>query len=156
MPSSNPAYQKVVSRNNNPFEGSAATGISGASSEASYGGDTESTERLLQQEAHNNNNSTMMDSSTQDDREVPGHIPTTNSSEELMPHGGGSSDSEEGGSCVESGKVANPSIVVRTSAISKKEMFTVFVLCFVNLINYMDRLTIAGECLDECSRQQLK
>lgn len=29
--------------------------------------------------------------------------------------------------------------------ISASEWFTVLVLCFVNLINYMDRFTIAGE-----------
>lgn len=29
--------------------------------------------------------------------------------------------------------------------ISATEWFTVLVLCFVNLINYMDRFTIAGE-----------
>lgn len=82
------------------------------------------------------------------EREVPGLIPQTNSSEELMPHGGTSSDSEGGGSssCIESGKVSTPSLVVESGPISRIEMFTVFVLCFVNLINYMDRLTIAGKC----------
>ena len=81
------------------------------------------------------------------EREEPGHIPQTNSSEELMPHGGTSSDSEGGGSssCIESGKVSTPSLVVESGPISRIEMFTVFVLCFVNLINYMDRLTIAGK-----------
>ena len=30
-------------------------------------------------------------------------------------------------------------------SITKKEWFTVGVLCFINLINYMDRFTIAGK-----------
>lgn len=32
------------------------------------------------------------------------------------------------------------------SSIPKKHIFTVVVLCFINLINYMDRFTIAGKC----------
>lgn len=31
------------------------------------------------------------------------------------------------------------------SSVGSKEWFTVGVLCFINLINYMDRFTIAGE-----------
>jgi MFS transporter, Spinster family, sphingosine-1-phosphate transporter len=31
------------------------------------------------------------------------------------------------------------------SSVSSKEWFTVSVLCFINLINYMDRFTIAGK-----------
>jgi hypothetical protein len=31
--------------------------------------------------------------------------------------------------------------------ITKRQWITVFVLFFVNLINYMDRLTIAGKCI---------
>lgn len=32
-------------------------------------------------------------------------------------------------------------------AVSRKQWFAVSVLCFVNLINYMDRFTIAGKCI---------
>jgi hypothetical protein len=31
------------------------------------------------------------------------------------------------------------------SSVTKSQWFTVAVLCFINLINYMDRFTIAGE-----------
>lgn len=31
------------------------------------------------------------------------------------------------------------------SGITKRQLITVIILCFVNLINYMDRYTIAGE-----------
>lgn len=33
------------------------------------------------------------------------------------------------------------------STVTKTQWFTVAVLCFINLINYMDRFTIAGEFL---------
>jgi hypothetical protein len=33
------------------------------------------------------------------------------------------------------------------STVTKSQWFTVAVLCFINLINYMDRFTIAGKCL---------
>jgi len=43
-----------------------------------------------------------------------------------------------------------PSAVVpsRLSSVGRSQWFTVTVLCFVNLINYMDRFTIAGESGD--------
>lgn len=133
MPSTNPAYQKVVSRNN--FESGAGGGSAGG---------------VVVPRGFPENNRLL--AGEEDDMEVPAHIPSTNSSEELMPHGGmggsgigdggGGSDSEG----LETGKVSNPAVMVRSSSgISRKELFTVFVLCFVNLINYMDRLTIAGE-----------
>lgn len=85
----------------------------------------------------------MMDANTVE-TETPGggHIPSTNSSQELIRSSAASSsasDSEEGRKDVV--------FVPETSPVlSKKELFTVLVLCFVNLINYMDRFTIAGEC----------
>lgn len=131
MPSTNPAYQKVVSRNN--FQSGGFPEEFDRRSNSSGGSSAE--ERLLATAPDTN----MMDTN---DMMVQSHIPQTHSSEELMPHGGASSDSEG----LESGvKMANPTVVVHSSSISRKEMFTVFVLCFVNLINYMDRLTIAGK-----------
>lgn len=126
MPSTNPAYHKVVtsSETETPY-------FLGAESTDSQ------SDRLLQQQYHQveSNSSTMMDSEV-----VPGrNIPSTHSSEELIA-GASSSDSEEG---------RKQSIVPEATTINRSnhriEMFTVFVLCFVNLINYMDRFTIAGE-----------
>lgn len=133
MPATNPSYQIIA----------ASTRAEDEEDQSSIDSSTEGYARIPS--PGDEESSRMMDTN---DREVPGHIPTTNSSEELMPHGGASSDSE--GGSVETGKVPNiPTVAVRSGGISKKELFTVFVLCFVNLINYMDRLTIAGECLIE-------
>lgn len=57
-----------------------------------------------------------------------GGMPSTHSSQQLMP-----SDSPP----------ASPT-VPGAVGITKMQWFTVIVLCFVNLINYMDRFTIAG------------
>lgn len=44
-------------------------------------------------------------------------------------------------------KQSNPNINNNNNntKISKKEWITVLILCFINLINYMDRMTIAGK-----------
>ena len=60
-------------------------------------------------------------------------LPSTYSSQQLMP-------SSESDSTEEVSRLAN----TRTS-IGRSQWFTVGVLCFVNLINYMDRFTIAGK-----------
>jgi hypothetical protein len=44
------------------------------------------------------------------------------------------------------------------SSVTSSQWFTVAVLCFINLINYMDRFTIAGECrtIEKSDRETLK
>lgn len=85
------------------------------------------------------------------------NLPSTNSSQQLM---GGDSESVTAsiaGSSSNDGRAAsNASLDKRPSSrtshqydglstITMQEWFTVSVLCFVNLINYMDRFTVAGE-----------
>ncbi|CAD7015454.1 unnamed protein product [Ceratitis capitata] len=60
---------------------------------------------------------------------VEASLPATCSSQQLMPP---SSDTDSVG-------VQRPA-----TGITRTQWFTVVVLCFVNLINYMDRFTIAG------------
>uniref|UniRef100_A0A1A9X3J1 Major facilitator superfamily (MFS) profile domain-containing protein n=1 Tax=Glossina brevipalpis TaxID=37001 RepID=A0A1A9X3J1_9MUSC len=82
------------------------------------------------------------------DRTGAGALPTTYSSQQLMQ----SSDSESmghGGNRRAAGGADNEVNRNRSTApslgqITKSQWFTVTVLCFVNLINYMDRFTIAG------------
>ncbi|XP_017479958.1 PREDICTED: protein spinster isoform X1 [Rhagoletis zephyria] len=68
-----------------------------------------------------------------DSNSVEASLPATCSSQQLMPP---SSDTD-------SAVVQRP-----TTGITKTQWFTVVVLCFVNLINYMDRFTIAGVLTD--------
>ncbi|XP_068146304.1 protein spinster isoform X1 [Drosophila tropicalis] len=102
----------------------------------------------------------------------PGHrsghgtIPVTDSSQQLMPasdsdsieeeqqrlHGGRTIDLHHdgiGGGGVGGGGGGVASGTPRSlSSVSRYDWFTVTVLCFVNLINYMDRFTIAGVLTD--------
>lgn len=78
-----------------------------------------------------------------------GKIPATNSQQRLMP---GDSDSvssslDEGDQEAPpgGGRLEDDQVTVASSQLSGTAWFTVGVLCFVNLINYMDRFTIAGE-----------
>lgn len=126
MPSSTPAYKKVVT------------------SETPFGQSAEE-DRLLQQLYHHHqgggSSSSSISNTMMDAEVVPGrNIPSTHSSEELIAGAASSSDSEEGR---KQSIVPEATIISRTN--HRLEMFTVFVLCFVNLINYMDRFTIAGE-----------
>ncbi|KAI9583606.1 hypothetical protein GQX74_005354 [Glossina fuscipes] len=83
------------------------------------------------------------------DRTGAGALPTTYSSQQLMQ----SSDSESvgnGGDGRAAGGVDNEDnrnrgTPLRLSHVSRSQWFTVIVLCFVNLINYMDRFTIAAK-----------
>lgn len=74
-------------------------------------------------------------------------IPSTDSSQHLIVD----SDSIATGSSVAGGPNGGSTQSMRqygdgrTSAVTAGEWFAVAVLCFVNLINYMDRFTIAGE-----------
>lgn len=81
-----------------------------------------------------------------------GKIPATNSQQRLMP-----TDSDSVTSSMDEGELrvarGNPHdedtdtvTTTTTSSIGANAWFTVGVLCFVNLINYMDRFTIAGKC----------
>uniref|UniRef100_A0A8W7PZ98 Major facilitator superfamily (MFS) profile domain-containing protein n=1 Tax=Anopheles coluzzii TaxID=1518534 RepID=A0A8W7PZ98_ANOCL len=78
-----------------------------------------------------------------------GKIPATNSQQRLMP-----TDSDSVTSSMDEGELrvarGNPHdedtdtvTTTTTSSIGANAWFTVGVLCFVNLINYMDRFTIA-------------
>lgn len=84
------------------------------------------------------------------DRTGAGALPTTYSSQQLMQ----SSDSESVGNGGDGGRAAggadnnenrNHATPLRLSHVSRSQWLTVTVLCFVNLINYMDRFTIAGK-----------
>lgn len=84
-----------------------------------------------------------------------GKIPATNSQQRLMP-----ADSDSVSSSLDEADPEAPPgggirrledededavTVASSSQVSTGAWFTVAVLCFVNLINYMDRFTIAGE-----------
>lgn len=64
-------------------------------------------------------------------------LPSTESSQQLMTD---SVSLDSNGS-----RQRNSRLYAGFGGISATEWFTVLVLCFVNLINYMDRFTIAGE-----------
>jgi hypothetical protein len=68
----------------------------------------------------------------------PKGLPSNSSNQQLMS--GDESDNSVG----YSGDTAPPSPQVRRP-ISRTEWITVAILCFVNLINYMDRFTVAGK-----------
>ncbi|EDS31431.1 conserved hypothetical protein [Culex quinquefasciatus] len=77
-----------------------------------------------------------------------GKIPATNSQQRLMPADSdsvsssldeGDPEAPPGGGRLEDDEVT----VASTTQVSATAWFTVGVLCFVNLINYMDRFTIA-------------
>lgn len=68
------------------------------------------------------------------------NIPSTHSSQQLM------NDAEvESVLTEEDAKSLSRRTRQTETSISKTQLFTVAVLCFINLINYMDRFTIAGE-----------
>uniref|UniRef100_A0A182WCD5 Major facilitator superfamily (MFS) profile domain-containing protein n=1 Tax=Anopheles minimus TaxID=112268 RepID=A0A182WCD5_9DIPT len=83
-----------------------------------------------------------------------GKIPATNSQQRLMP-----ADSDSVSSSMDEGELRVPrgnpldedtdTATTTTTTMSASSganaWFTVIVLCFVNLINYMDRFTIAGK-----------
>lgn len=67
-------------------------------------------------------------------------LPSTHSSQQLMP-----TDTESVSTSLEDTSRDIPIPYSGFGSISAKDWFTVIVLCFVNLINYMDRFTIAGK-----------
>lgn len=81
--------------------------------------------------------------------QVVSNIPSTHSSQQLMQADTDSvnysaSDVEDQEQLKTLNRETN---VGMFSGVSSKEWFTVGVLCFINLINYMDRFTIAGELI---------
>lgn len=77
-----------------------------------------------------------------------GNLPTTYSSQQLMSGDAESvTTSLDAGSTLDSGRPnsRNSRQYATMGTIGYSEWFTVSVLCFVNLINYMDRFTIAGK-----------
>lgn len=79
------------------------------------------------------------------DRTGAGTLPSTYSSQQLMPPS--DSDSVEDGDREVGGGISPTTNCAPGSMrrITGSQWFTVGVLCFVNLINYMDRFTIAGK-----------
>ena len=71
------------------------------------------------------------------------NIPSTHSSQQLMNSDAESVLTEEDVKSLS--RRSRQAESATFSSISSKEWFTVGVLCFINLINYMDRFTIAGE-----------
>jgi hypothetical protein len=68
------------------------------------------------------------------------NIPSTHSSQQLM-------NDAESVLTEEDAKSLSRRTRQTETSITKTQLFTVAVLCFINLINYMDRFTIAGEFL---------
>uniref|UniRef100_A0A2M4BH73 Putative sugar transporter/spinster transmembrane protein n=1 Tax=Anopheles marajoara TaxID=58244 RepID=A0A2M4BH73_9DIPT len=75
-----------------------------------------------------------------------GKIPATNSQQRLMPTDSDSVSSSQDEGYIEGAQAGSDedTVTVTRTAIGASSWFTVAVLCFVNLINYMDRFTIAG------------
>lgn len=154
MPSSNPGYQKVASRQTQQSTNRGVGVEFDDDDDVGFSYNNRQFDRLLPP-----NQTTMMDANAIED--IP-HIPSTNSSEELMPcsSAGSSTDSESGRkSQLASTANINSSGMNGSggggSTYTRRELFTVLVLCFVNLINYMDRLTIAGELSEKYSPKRV-
>uniref|UniRef100_A0A2M4CLP9 Putative sugar transporter/spinster transmembrane protein n=1 Tax=Anopheles darlingi TaxID=43151 RepID=A0A2M4CLP9_ANODA len=77
-----------------------------------------------------------------------GKIPATNSQQRLMPTDSDSVSSSQDEGYIEGGPPNGDedtvTVTTTTGSFGASAWFTVAVLCFVNLINYMDRFTIAG------------
>lgn len=83
-----------------------------------------------------------------------GGLPSTHSSQQLMPTDTESVTTTSSG---EKGMISRtPSQYNGFGSISARDWFTVSVLCFVNLINYMDRFTIAGELIFSCLKKYIR
>lgn len=73
------------------------------------------------------------------------NIPSTHSSQQLMSADAESVLTEEDAKSL-SRRTRQAESATGFSSVTSSQWFTVAVLCFINLINYMDRFTIAGEC----------
>lgn len=76
---------------------------------------------------------------------VTGNIPSADSSQQLIVDSLGDSVGELGGADQQRQHRQLYGASTLRGRVSPAEWFAMFVLCFVNLINYMDRFTIAGE-----------
>lgn len=79
------------------------------------------------------------------------NIPSTHSSQQLMSPDAESVLTEEDAKSINR-RNRQAEAGLGFASVSAKEWFTVGVLCFINLINYMDRFTIAGESPFLCLR----
>lgn len=75
------------------------------------------------------------------------NIPSTHSSQQLMSPDAESVLTEEDAKSLRR-RTQEAETSLGFSSVTATQWFTVGVLCFINLINYMDRFTIAGECLN--------
>lgn len=73
------------------------------------------------------------------------NIPSTHSSQQLMSPDAESVLTEEDAKSLSRRNRQAAAESTGFHSVTSKEWFTVGVLCFINLINYMDRFTIAGE-----------
>lgn len=69
-------------------------------------------------------------------------IPSTHSSQHLMSPDAESVITEEDQKSLR----RRSEVELSFNSVTSSQWFTVAVLCFINLINYMDRFTIAGKC----------
>lgn len=144
MPSTQ-GYQKVPTRTRTRESAGIAGNSSTSSSRSTISGGDVIAEVAGQSEEHRS----MMALG----HSAGGNLPTTYSSQQLMGGDGESvTASLDAGSTIDVGCGTDGRPHSRNSrqydglrAISYSEWFTVVVLCFVNLINYMDRFTIAGK-----------
>lgn len=88
--------------------------------------------------------STTNSQSADEDYTGAGGLPSTYSSQQLMPPVSDSDSVDDPERQRQNSAVINCAPGARR-CITRSQWFTVAVLCFVNLINYMDRFTIAGE-----------
>lgn len=79
---------------------------------------------------------------------APMGLPATHSSQQLMHSDSDSMEERHHLRPNPSGDpiLPHPAVPLHLGAVRASEWFAVSVLCFVNLINYMDRFTIAGKC----------
>lgn len=104
---------------------------------------TEDTDTESSSHSRTSSNGGMEPSTVGDTAVVPAsNLPTTYSSQQLIS---GSSEDVGDKECVQPQRPSVNQDDTTAVTVPKKHMFTVVVLCFINLINYMDRFTIAGK-----------
>lgn len=69
-----------------------------------------------------------------------GNLPSTHSSQQLMP-----TDTESVTTSFEGNRISNIDSSQDLRSVNFRAWFSIGVLCFVNLINYMDRFTVASK-----------
>lgn len=69
-----------------------------------------------------------------------GNLPSTHSSQQLMP-----TDTESVNTSLEGNRTSNNDVSQNLRSVNIRAWFSIGVLCFVNLINYMDRFTVASK-----------